>query len=64
MYRQTILYYCNNWCCYLVYCFASGNSTATIEPGAKAPFEIIISTDKVKGGDLSIIDHFSAQPSS
>jgi hypothetical protein len=37
---------------------------STIDPGAKAPFEILVSTDKVKGGDLNIINHFSTQPSS
>lgn len=35
-----------------------------IEPGQKAPFEITVSTDKVMGGDLSIIDHYTVQASS
>jgi hypothetical protein len=34
---------------------------STIEPGMKAPFEILIDKDKVKGGDLGIIDHFATQ---
>ena len=36
---------------------------STIEPGMKAPFEILVSKDKVKGGDFSIIDHYSTQVS-
>jgi hypothetical protein len=35
-----------------------------IEPGQKAPFEITVGTDKVMGGDLSIIDHYAVQASS
>jgi hypothetical protein len=35
-----------------------------IEPGQKAPFEITVSTDKVMGGDLSIIDHYAVHASS
>jgi hypothetical protein len=34
-----------------------------IEPGQKAPFEITVGTDKVMGGDLSIIDHYAVQAS-
>ena len=34
-----------------------------IEPGQKASFEITVSTDKVMGGDLSIIDHYAVQAS-
>ena len=35
-----------------------------IDPGQKAPFEITVGTDKVMGGDLSIIDHYAIQASS
>jgi hypothetical protein len=34
-----------------------------IDPGQKAPFEITVGTDKVMGGDLSIIDHYAIQAS-
>ena len=34
-----------------------------IDPGQKAPFEITVGTDKVMGGDLSIIDHYAVQAS-
>ena len=34
-----------------------------IEPGQKAPFEVTVGTDKVMGGDLSIIDHYAVQAS-
>ena len=34
-----------------------------IKPGQKAPFEITVGTDKVMGGDLSIIDHYAVQAS-
>jgi len=32
-------------------------------PRQKAPFEITVGTDKVMGGDLSIIDHYAVQVS-
>ena len=35
-----------------------------IEPGLKAPFDMHISANLVKGGDLSMIDHYSIQASS
>jgi hypothetical protein len=34
-----------------------------VDPGQKAPFEITVGTDKVMGGDLSIIDHYAVQVS-
>jgi hypothetical protein len=34
-----------------------------IDPGQKAPFEVTVGTDKVMGGDLSIIDHYAVQVS-
>ena len=34
-----------------------------IETGQKAPFEVTVGTDKVMGGDLSIIDHYAVQVS-
>ena len=34
-----------------------------IDPGQKAPFEVTVGTDKVMGGDLSIIDHYAVQAS-
>jgi hypothetical protein len=35
-----------------------------IDPGQKAPFEITVGTDKLMGGDLSIIHHYAVQASS
>ena len=35
-----------------------------IDPAQKAPFEILVGTDKVMGGDLSTIDHYAVQASS
>jgi hypothetical protein len=32
-----------------------------IEPGQKASIEVTVGTDKVMGGDLNIIDHYSVQ---
>jgi uncharacterized protein (TIGR02588 family) len=41
----------------------SFTNPSDIDPGQKAPFEITIGTDKVMGGDLSIIDHYAVQVS-
>jgi hypothetical protein len=39
-------------------------SRSTLEPGAKLPFEVVLPRDKVKGGHLSQIDHFSLNATS
>jgi hypothetical protein len=36
---------------------------ADIEPSQKAPFEVLVTKDSVKGGDLSLIDHYAVQVS-
>jgi hypothetical protein len=41
----------------------SFTNPSDIDPGQKAPFEITVGTDKVMGGDLSIIDHYAVQVS-
>jgi hypothetical protein len=41
----------------------SFTNPSDIEPGQKAPFEVTVGTDKVMGGDLSIIDHYAVQVS-
>ena len=37
---------------------------STVAPNSKAPFEILIQSSSVKGGDLNIKDHYSIQVSS
>ena len=41
----------------------SFTNPSDIDPGQKAPFEITVGTDKVMGGDLSIIDYYAVQVS-
>jgi hypothetical protein len=41
----------------------SFTNPSDIDPSQKAPFEITVGTDKVMGGDLSIIDHYAVQVS-